>query len=79
VLKKSVVSAGLKREELPDGLRFGVGGRKQVFSGEFVLAHVLLNAEGSDLHEGECAKAGGEASRAKLTVGTMWNDKERTG
>jgi hypothetical protein len=30
------------------------------------------------LHEGECAKAGGEASRAKLTVGTMRNDKERT-
>jgi len=60
VFEESVMCAGFEREQLFDGLRFGVGRRKQVFGGEFVLAHVLFDAKGSNLHEGECAKARGK-------------------
>ncbi len=49
-----------------DSLGLGVRGGEQVPGGEFVLAHVLFNAEGRDLHEGECAKGECEASRTKL-------------
>src|SRR5208282_4940115 len=69
VVEKGVVGAGFESEDFPDGLGFGVGGREQVLSGKFVLAHVLFNAEGTDLHEGECAKERGGASRAKLSGG----------
>lgn len=67
VFQKSVVGTGFEGEEFFDGLRFGVGRGEQVFGGEFVLAHVLFNAERSDSHEGECPKVTGEASSAKLT------------
>jgi len=69
VFEESVMRAGFEREQLFDGLRFGVGRRKQVFGGEFVPAHVLFNAKGSNLHKGECAKAGSKRLGPKLTAG----------
>ena len=66
MFEKRVMSAGFEGEQFFDGLRFGVGGGEQILGGKFVFAHVLFNAEGSDLHEGECAKAAGWASRTKL-------------
>ena len=56
VIEEGIVGAGFEGEDFLDGLGFGVGGREQVLGGKFVLAHVLFDAEGSDLHEGECAK-----------------------
>ena len=53
------MGSGFEGKKLFDGPRFGVGGREQVLGGEFVLAKVLFNAEGRDLHERECAKGGG--------------------
>ena len=60
MLEKSVKCAGFERKKLFDGLRFGIGRREQVFSGKFVLAHVLFNAKRGNLHNRECAKAGGK-------------------
>ena len=68
VFQEGVVGAGFEGQKFLDGLRFCVGGRKQILDGEFVLAHVFFNAEGSDLHEGECAKGRGPASRTNLTA-----------
>jgi len=67
VVEESVVGAGFEGEDFLDGLGLGVRGREQVPGREFVLAHVLFNAEGRDLHEGECAKGEGGASRTKLS------------
>ena len=71
MVQEGVVSAGFEGEDFLDGLGFGVGGREQVLSGKFVLAHVLFDAEGRDLHEGECAKGRGGASRTKLIGGRL--------
>jgi hypothetical protein len=51
VLEESIVCAGLAGEEVRDGLRFAIGGREQVFCGEFVFAEIFFDAERSDLHE----------------------------
>jgi len=67
--EEGVVSAGFEGEDFLDGLGLGVGGGKKVLGGEFVLAHVLFNAEGRDLHEGECAKRKAGESRTKLSGG----------
>jgi len=59
VLEEGIVGAGFEREKFFDGLRFGVGGGEQVLGGEFVLAHVFFNTEGSDFHKRESGKDGG--------------------
>ena len=61
VVEEGIVGAGFEGENLLDGLGLGVRGGEQVLGGKFVLAHILFDAEGRDLHEGECAK--GEAGR----------------
>ena len=63
------MGARFEGQDFLNGLGFGIRGGEQVLGGEFVLAHVLFNAEGSDLHEGECAKGRGGASRTKLSGG----------
>ena len=63
------MGAGFESEKFLDGLRFGVGGGEQVLGGKFVLAHVLFNAEWSDLHERECAKGEGASVQNQIEPG----------
>ena len=65
------MGAGFEGEYFSNGLGFGVGGGEQVLGGKFVLAHVLFDTEGRDLHEGQCAKGRGGASRTKLSGGRL--------
>ena len=65
------MGAGFEGEYFLNGLGFGVGGGEQVPGGKFILTHVLFDTEGRDLHEGECAKGRGEASRTKLSGGRL--------
>ena len=67
VFEETLVGSRLEVEEFLDGAGLGVGTGEQIPGSEFVLAEILFDSKGLDLHAKESGKRTGVASRANLT------------
>jgi len=57
--EQALVGSRLEVEEFLDGSRLGVGTGKQIPGGEFVLAEIVFDSKGLDLHAKESVKRTG--------------------